>query len=219
VKTLDEFVDACEKRYKHNAYVDSLIDYHRNAPDSKEAMIEALYDYLGFDFKGKSMLDLGPGTGESLDVARRRGATITDFININPFEVVYNELKGHRGYCFSYTISPGLSRLPLRKYDFILSKGSLNSDEMNRRTVGLDLFDALMGKLMAFASGVVVICPTFDEGTLVINGARHICQDPQKFKRSFFATTLIDMGFEACIIPGFNEPIARFPFTFIKRLA
>lgn len=173
---------------------------------------------MHIDFRGASFLDLGPGYGYALDLARESGAAKAEFVDYDPYIVIMNTLKGFKGYRLNYMIGKGLNSLYPRKYDIILSKGSINGDEFNRREPGIIPFPRWLDQLENVASNNahIVICPTFDRGEEMDGASYYVCSDPKAFRESWFSKVLLDRGYEIIFINGFNEQ-KRFPFTYYKR--
>jgi len=196
----------------------TYLSYNR----SKEAMLngfKSLYKVLNIDFKNASFLDLGPGYGDSMDLALEMGAKTIEFVDYDPYIVAFNILKGYNGYLLNYLVGKGLTPLYPKKYDIILSKGSINADKFNRKENGFIIFTKWIEQVenLATDNGQIIICPTFDRGEEVYMGSYHVCKDPEAFKKSWFSQVLNDNRYEIRYIENFNNPL-RYPFTFHKRM-
>ena len=71
----------------------------------KENQFQAALDYLQIDIANKSIIDIGPGTGDSLQLAKKLGATKTVALDVNPFFVKLALIRGHSSYMKNYTVS------------------------------------------------------------------------------------------------------------------
>lgn len=183
-------------------------------------IFRCLFKTLNIDFSNLDFLDLGTGYGHSLEVARSMGARNIEFIDYEPYAYTFNVLKGFKGYFFNYMVN-GLATLKGKKYHVVLSKGSVNADRFNRGEtlipfeVWIKQFDELVAP-----NGIAIICPTFDKGArtrLTCGDSYYVCKDPKSFFDSKFSRILRERGYTVQVIKGFNEPIERFPFTFVKR--
>jgi len=186
--------------------------YLAHAGGKAHTMFQTLFDNLGVQFQGRSFIDLGPGRGDSLDIARENGA-VAEFVDYDPYVVALNTLKGFKGYMLDYTVK-GLTRLRPRKYDFILSKGSINADRFNRKDPSLIPFPRWVRQVedLASSDGRIVLCPTYDKGD-----GSYACKDKDAFLQSMFTRTLLGNGYRIMFVEGFNDE-RGFPFTFYKRL-
>ena len=188
------------------------INHHYAAqftPEREEAnrgKFRSLFKTLNTDLVGKDFLDLGPALGHSLEVAHSLGARC-EFVEYEPYLAYYNTLKGFNGYVFDY-VKENLEQLPQR-YDFILSRGSINADIFNRNGYRVRFPDWLTG-VESLSRGDIVICPAFEKG---VDG-KYECKDFEKFLASPVAQTMINRGYQIRVIPEFNEPRPGFPFTF-----
>lgn len=209
------FYDYIAQKQRKNPYMNSLFRYGKLSGEN----FEALYKALNINFHGSSILDLGTGYGQSLDIAKSMGAEKLEFVEYSPCAYVFNQLKGYTGYFFNYIVPPGLTRLHGKKYDFILSKGGINADRANRNERDNIPFDIWIGQVESLlaSNGTIVICPTFDKGTATILHEAYVCSDPKAFLESQFSQTLKKRGYEIRTIEKFNDPVEKFPFTFVKR--
>lgn len=212
---LDEFLKYLESINEHG-----VLQYHAYDPEARRKIFQSLYNSMNLNFEGASFLDLGPGYGDSLELARERGAGTVEFIDYDVNVVVFNTLKGFYGYRRNYTAKRGLKGLTSKKYDIVLSKGSVNADRFNRREY-LIPFEAWVRQVEALVApnGCAIICPTFDMGTRMVDGSYYVCEDPEAFLQSDFTKVLKGRGYEVLFIEGFNYPRERFPFTFYRRFS
>lgn len=211
---VDEFLEFAGKK-GHSSYLSSS-----ESREKIRDVFKSLYEALNINFKDASFMDLGPGYGDSLDLARERGATTVEFVEYNPYLMAFNVLKGFRGYMLNYTVGNGLTPLYPKKYDVILSKGSINADRVNRKEAGIIPFPKWIEQVenIAAPKGQIIICPTFDRGTETYMGSYHVCTNPEAFKHSWFSQVLKDKGYKIIYIENFNNP-KRFPFTFYKKMS
>lgn len=191
---------------------------HSGSRETIRDVFKSLYEALNIDFTDTSFLDLGPGYGDSLDLALKGGAKTVEFVEYNPYLMAFNILKGFRGYMLNYIVGNGLTPLYPRKYDVILSKGSINADRFNRKEAGFIPLPKWIQQVedLSAQNGHIIICPSFDRGTEMYMGAYHVCKDPEAFKQSGFSQVLQDRGYEIIYVEKFNNP-KRFPFTFYKK--
>lgn len=219
------------QEYLNNANsAGELIEYiQKNVPDHRIVQIldktydacergkfEPLFDFVGEGIKGKSFLDIGPGHGHSMDLAREAGASSAAFIDIDPAFYAFNELKGHKGFLSNYCKGKGLDAISPNRYDFIMSRGALNADQFNRNEPGFVSISKLIQSLdnIWTGNGMILINPTFDRGTTP--GKNYWCQDPEAFLKSQFCRELFANGYEKVVIDTFNHPQYH-PYTFIKK--
>ncbi len=215
LKTLDEFMDHLEEI--QHPYFQTYLGY----VEAGRPIHQSLIDYLHLDFKGKKVLDIGPGLGAFLDLAREAGAESTEFVDYDPIFWRYLKFRGHKGWVSNYKRSPGFFPLTLlnkRRYDVVLSRGAINGDEYNA------LFDAPQRNMVPYPrwlkqvdsmvapDGIVIITPTYRS-----ENPKWTCTDPDEFRSSPFYETMMDFGYEVLpIIEGYGDE-SLFPFTFYKR--
>lgn len=162
--------------------------------------------FLEIDLIGKKFLDLGPGVGHSLDVARMRGA-LTYFVDRDVFISKYCQNKGHELIAMDYF------ELPLKdigRYDVVLSRGSLNVDWMNDVNFHIDLF---LNWLVNLGEHIIVL-PTWNKGPL-IDGQDYTCvgEHIEQYLESKVHKSFMSFGFEQKTIEGINDRL-RFPITY-----
>ena len=222
-KQVDEFLQNANS-------VDELLDYiEQNHPDNRivqykdHAFTERdretfipLITYIGEDLKGRSFFDIGPGYGHSLDFAKEAGASSTGFIDIDPAYFARNVLNGHEGYLRNFIKGDGLKIVPSQSYDYVLSRGALNADQLSEGEPGIAPWPKLLDMIEAIwtGTGMVIINPTFNRGT---DPDRHYqCRDEEAYLNSPFCKELLGRGYEKVVIDGFNTP-HYFPYSFIRR--
>ena len=211
IKTPEEFLD-----YVYRIEYEAFTRYYELGEDHRRKVFLALFDWLGDDVKSRSFLDIGPGLGDSLDIAKERGASQIEFVDQDPYYSVWCELKGFKGYTgFNYITGDGLTPIHPNKFDIILSKGSINSDRFNRKEAGLIPIAEWLSQIDSIANegADIFITPTFDKG--VDPKSSYHCKDLEAFKQSMLSKTMTDFGYHIIFIEGFNHP-QRFPVTFYK---
>lgn len=181
----------------------SLYLYLANHPPMDSYYMRLFSD---INLVGKKFLDLGPGVGASLDVARMRGA-LTYFVDRDVFISKYCQNKGHEFIPMDYF------ELPLRNigtYDVVLSRGSLNVDWMNDINFHIDLF---LNWFVNLGNHIIVL-PTWNKGH-VIEGNDYTCvgEHLESYLESKVHKSFLNFGFEQKSIEGINDRL-RFPITY-----
>lgn len=127
--------------------------------------------------------------------------------------ILFNTLKGFKGYMFDYMADKALTLLYPQKYDVIISKGAINADNVNKKNDSI--FSTWVQQLenLSAPSGHTIICPTFDRG--YDDERPYRCKDIDAFPISFFARVLLDNGYKIEFIKDFNDDV--FPFTFYRK--
>jgi len=64
-------------------------------------------NHIAINIKGKSVLDIGPGAGDSLEVAKSLGASRCLEIDSEPYFIKLVLLRGHQAYLKDYTMRSG----------------------------------------------------------------------------------------------------------------
>ena len=216
-------------RLSHDIGFTYFSDYAEIAT-AKRREFSAIVAFLGIDLAGKSVIDIGPGTGDSLDVARDLGAAHTYFIDMEPFFCRYLTLKGHEGLKHNYYNWPDFS--VRREFDLVWTKGSINCEWVNdtsrwtglkNRLRGFD-FQRWVDALVRLTRRDVILVPAMGRRTEQIHDPElrlttyYWCDDVEAYKNSYFSRTLVSAGFEMIEgVPGHNHPTA-FPVTFHFRL-
>jgi hypothetical protein len=204
MKELDEFL---ENESDHYSSYSSLYGYTHNIhwnDKANKSIFEKIYDYFNINFKNKSILDLGVGSGESLDVAKDRGAAKMEFIDRDVIIARYNELKGYTGYVFDYTTT-AINNFNI-KYDIIISKGAFNSDYLNEHKHQV-LFKNIVDWIENITNEFIIIIPTFSQKN------KYTYESYEIFIKSEFSENLLSRGFKTAFIEGCNDE-KFFPITF-----
>jgi hypothetical protein len=211
--TMDEF----------NALMDELQDaifreYERyDRVEVREQEVAAVLSAIGFDIRGKSFLDIGPGFGSTLDAVRQQGAGRVEFAEYNPLFFTYNRLKGFVGY--SLDVRTDLNRLGSQQYDVIWIKQTLVADRfcgerglttLARLVYRYPRLSSLLKELEALvrSGGVVIFCPHWTSS----GGKRAI----PNVLNTPLARVFHECGYSAMpSVQGHNiEPVS--PVTFFK---
>lgn len=178
--------------------------------------IAAVLDTLSVELRGKTFLDIGPGYGSAMDIARERGADRVEFVDYDPFVCAFNRLKGHAGRRLD--VRRQLGRLCPQTYDFIWLKATFSADRflaldkqglLRRFKLYPPLADILrdVDQLLA-PGGTVAFCPHWD----CASGRRRI----ENVRTTTVAATLAEHGYRTLPwIDGHNmEPF--YPLSFAK---
>lgn len=181
-------------------------------PWARRAIFVSLFEALHIDLHSKRFLDLGPGSGESLDVAIDFGADCASFIDYDPYILAYNILKGYKVFHLDYLVE-GFTSIT-EKFDVIVSRGSINADRFNRCESGILPFGRWLCELknLASSNGLIIVSPTFDKRPAPYG----YIPDLTDFDESLVNQTFFWHGFSRTFVKGFNEPPEIFPFTFIN---
>jgi hypothetical protein len=211
MSSLDEF----------SAFINSLNDpvFHNHEEWGKRSQDDcpAVLDALGFQMSERRFIDIGPGYGVALDVAKARGASLTYFVDYDPFVCTFNRLKGHRGSRLN--IRTQLSTLAHHNFDFVWSKATFTVDRFLAREKvswrsAFSRYPKLDDLLLQFdrlvaPGGVTVFCPHWYH----VNNERKI----RDVHHNLITETFLRHGYE--ILPwieGHNrEPFH--PITYLKR--
>ena len=180
----------------------------------------ALLDFLNLNVYDKDVLELGPGWGDFLDLAKERGSHSTSFVDYHPYYFHYCRLNGHQGYKNDYFSNGAFKNVPKRRYDLILSKGSINADRFERQFDGgfrKISFSKWLDRLedLARPNAMVIICPTYDLG---FDMSKPYAYTDYPFGRRHMFEYLISCGYQIYTdIKGFSHK-DYFPFTFVKKV-
>jgi hypothetical protein len=177
---------------------------------------------LQLDLNGLSVLDIGPGVGTFMEVAKMEGASNTEFVDYDPIFVRYLELKGYNGYYLNYMSPDGFGAILRNRYDFILSKGSINGDifndliaNPNRRRISLVKWLDQVEEMLN-PGGQIIITPNHGNAE-----NEYICPDFEEFRNSAFTSIMLERGYKIYpFISGYSDDEwgkLRFPWTFYKR--
>lgn len=185
--------------------VDKIDEY--SGADHLKGIWTSLFNYTGADLKGKTVLDLGPGSAESLIVAKDMGAKDCYFVDNDPVIFRFCELLGFKGYYFDYRIQ----RHSLEKVDYLVAKGSINSDEWTNNKIDVNSF---LEWAESYAKNIM-ITPTFQKG-VTIDGWDYTCvgEHRDRYLAGPFHNAFINRGYKLIFAPGHNHEY-RFPFTYV----
>lgn len=187
----------------------SSLQYYLDIPkDERRSIFINLFKDI--DFKGKSVIDIGPGTGESLDIAKEMGASVTSFIDRDDIIFLYCSNLGHHGISkmdyVPFIVNNEINTIP--KHDILTTKGSFDFDYVNKEP----RFDnqVLLNWLDQLADTIIFV-PTwgFEYGYKCL---------PDRFAvylESPLHKCFIDNGYKQTFIEGCNDT-ERFPITYIK---
>lgn len=173
-----------------------------------------LYKGLNIDFKGKSVLDIGPGMGESLDIAKEFGAIELKFIDRDVILGKYCQNKGYKWINLDYVpliVNNDINTGKLA--DILVTKGSFNFDYAQNEprfkvSVLIDWLEII--------SDTQIFIPTWDRGELT-QGVYHTCTGErfEKYINSHVHREFIERGYKECFIDGCNDKLS-FPITYFK---
>jgi hypothetical protein len=165
-------------------------------------------DILGVQLRGKRFLDIGPGYGDSLDVAHEEGADVVEYVEYDPIFYKYNLLKGFtKGYRINHLRRLGTIS---QKYDFIWIRGAFPADFMIRCWwYARPARWARQVKAMGLPGATIVVCPYWE----TVQQHRRI----QNVENNRFTKAMLGAGFQVRRIESHNgEP--NFPITFIQTI-
>jgi hypothetical protein len=206
----DELVKFINETPGHFSDYSSLYHYLQFSEESRRGIFINLFDGLNIDFNNKSVIDIGPGSGESLQIAKERGASKTSFVDRDEIISLYCTNLGHTHYKMDYVpfiVEKEENTIP--QHDILITKGSFDFDWVNiedrfNNKVLLDWFDKLSKEL-------IIVIPTWSYKY------NHTC-DPERFEL-YLKTPLhecfINNGYKSTFIEGCNDT-ERFPITYIK---
>ena len=191
------------------------------SPEKRKAPFARLFKFIGVDIRGKRFLDFGPGSGESLDVAKELGAKEVMFLDRDIIIHKYNTLRGYRGVVVDYTRDGWLDSVgDIGKFDFVLLRGSINADVWETGKISLP-FGKFLSQVegMVNPRGTIVLTPAFARGE-EIDGRYYTCMGEKKerFMRSAFVRTLTERNYNSCFIDGYGDRY-NMPITFVKMVA
>lgn len=215
--------------------------YFTNYIDQREVKrrsFAAAIAHLKVELSGATVLDVGPGTGDSLDVARELGARSTQAIDSEPYFVRLALLRGHCAWLRDCTLIEDGRYFPpeVTGATLVWCKGALNCSEVNRaRSWGSRAMLTRIRKGFCFQrwirelqslvapSGTLVFVPAVDRRPTKICDPSypietyHYIDDPDAWDASFYASVLRAAEFESVKnIPYVNHPLA-FPTAWVWR--
>ena len=101
--------------------------FYQNGSLGKRKEFQRVAAKLALAVEGRSVLEIGPGYGDTLDMCHESKAKDIHFIEYDPFFYTYNRLKGFtKGYHMNHLWK--LRVLDSYKYDLIWSRGSVVAD-------------------------------------------------------------------------------------------
>lgn len=195
----------------------SLYGYLNWAEADKIKIFAKIYDALKIDFKGKSVIDIGPGSGESLIEARNRGAAKLSFLDRDAMITRYCELLGFNAIFTDY--SYGLANKTIvettGKHDIVFCKGAVNADYINQH---INSGDIVAQWLYEITGEVCIFIPTWEKGEEV-NGNYYTCVGERmvKYLQSPLHKSLIEYGFVVHKGESITDNADRFPITYILK--
>ena len=174
------------------AYIEKLqpklFAHYENISPIKRLEFQTVIDHLGISLEGRSILDIGPGFGDSLDISHERGARSVHFVDIDPFFFTYNRLKpfaeGHR-----LDHIQELNKVDAEPFDVVWICGAPTADLFMTGKYPITLEEWLSHlDGLAAPSSHTVMCPFW----LHDGGRRHV----EDVAQSAFSTTLHKHGYE-----------------------
>jgi hypothetical protein len=184
--------------------------FYKNISSKKRLEFHALLDVLSINLNGMKFLDIGPGFGDTLDIAQEQGAEAIDFVEIDPFFYHYNRLKGFaRGYKIS--MWNALHKLTPGYYDFIYIRGTFSVDLLMESKTGWRRLSYVLDQLERLSSkkGKIAICPHWRNDKLKRN-----TEDVYNNK---FTQRMIEAGYS--ILPKIDDHNVEptYPITFLRK--
>lgn len=219
---LQELIDYAKERNETYflEHIEQWKDYMNRPRISRPQHYVSLFDYLKLDLSNKDALELGPGWGAFLQVARDSGARIIDFIDYNPYVYTYNRLNEFHGIINDYYKNNAFKAVN-SKYDLIVSRGSISVDRFERQFNGsrfrLISFPKWLKRLedLCNLGGTIIISPTYDIGDDKENP--YLCHREKTINTKFYSH-MWSAGYD--LLPYVENWTDEkfFPFTFIKRM-
>ena len=133
--------------------------FYQSASLGKRKEFQKVAAKLALTIEGRSVLEIGPGYGDTLDICHEYKAKDIHFIEYDPFFYTYNRLKGFtKGYQINHLWK--LRILDSNKYGLIWSRGSIVADFFERYywLVSAEKWITQVDRL-ALPGCKVVICP------------------------------------------------------------
>ena len=208
-----------------------------NEQDIKRNQFRIPIDHLGIQIKDKIILDIGPGTGDSLIEAISMGAKKVLAVDNNPYFTKLQILRGVHTYYKNYTrkdiITGRYFPIELSGVDFIWSKGAMNGPQINKDQNTLkgkfrnifkmfnfsDWVDEVISLLNANGKILFMPAPTKQEKYIEDKNypisTDYWVPDVEQFDNSYFANVLLSKGFKQIKgIEKYNHPLA-FPTAYL----
>jgi SAM-dependent methyltransferase len=228
-QSIDELIDVVEDA--GNSYFKNYWEETK----AKKRQFRAGCFAAGVDLNGLSVLDIGPGTGDSLEVAREQGARVTMAVDMNPYFTKLQLLRGHQAFLRNYTRKDALNRyypVECSGVDFIWSKGALNCYEyangsspmrwIKDKIKGFDLaewFTQMQG--LTSKKGCIVFTPAVSRQSTFIEDPDYPIKtlywvpDKASFRQSKYISMMESLGFS--VIEGVKDlnHDQAFPFSFV----
>src|SRR4030042_1024234 len=153
MSTMEEF-----QKYVELTQPETFLFYQR-ASQGKRLEFQTIVNKLEISLKDKSMLDIGPAYGDTLDICHECGAKNIHFVEYEPFFYTYNRLKKFtKGYRINHLWK--LRMLESSKYDLIWARGSIVADFFLKFSWLINIKDWLAQVEKIAAPGCnILICP------------------------------------------------------------
>lgn len=153
LRELDEFQAFADARQPGRFRVEARIDH------IKRGIAEALLDGYGLDVAGRRVLDVGPGLGQFLDVARERGALTVGF-DYDPYIVRWLQLRGH--IAVHGNLLRSVAALQGQLFELVNLDGAMIADFFN--LVGQGRLRSVLARLESLTApgGTILIRPFFE---------------------------------------------------------
>lgn len=201
MSTMEEF-----QKYIELTQPETFLFYQRGSP-GKRLDFQAVVEKLQLSLKAKSVLDIGPGYGDTLDICHECGAKNIHFIEYDPFFYTYNRLKKFtKGYRINHLWK--LRMLESSKYDLIWSRGSIVADFFLKFSWLVNINDWLAQVERIASPGCsILICPHWGR----------VCSKKriQDVRNNRFTEIMLQRGFT--ILPEIkNHNTENYPITFFK---
>ncbi len=229
----------CEDEQSLVAFAESINndyfnDYYKEAKAKEEQFLAGIKK-IGFELDGKRVLDIGPGTGDSLQVAKRLGAIQTIAIDKHPLFSSLASLRGHCSYLCDYKKKDSRGRyfpIETKGVDLIWSKGAIEFFTDNNITTYAKRIEHKISsfsyedwfneaKSLLKNSGAFIFTPAISKQSSEIIDpdypitTNYWVPDVNKYAQSDISRLLTNLGFERYDnIKKLNHKKA-FPFTWI----
>ena len=226
--------DLVDLAYKNNY---TYFTNYFKEEDIKKEQFRIPINYLGIELKDKVILDIGPGTGDSLLVAKEMGANKIMAIDNNPYFAKLQMLRGFHTYFRNYTRKDLYTKryfpIELTGVDFIWSKGAMNGPQINKDQNSLKGKIRNMFKMFDFGNwvdevlsllnpkGQFLFMPAPSQQAQYIDDPNYPIHtdywvpDVEIFDNGYFAKILMSRGFKQIKgIQKYNHPKA-FPTAYL----